>query len=372
MGQGAGATLDPAAQITFGQNLTVNALATDNAGNVYVADGLSKSVLKYAQGANGIAAGTSAAFSSLGTFTNPSAVAVDSIGNVYVADATTGLITQVSPSGSSKTLGTGFTSPQGLAVDSLNNLYVSDTSAKTITEIGSNFVASHVIANSNLASPAGLAVDANLNVYVADADASSVYKYSSPGFVRSTVTSAASAPKSVAVDAAGNVLVADSASGDILAVPASTNSGVFTVASGLAANSLALDSVGNIYTASASGQILDLERTQGLTVFSRVNNAPVSVNLLSTGNTGAALALTDPDQTNFALTLTASTDCTQSTTINVIPGGTCQFTSLFTPTSDSNFSNTATFSGNVANPALARRLHSRSCKAGTTRHFRSR
>ena len=352
-GQGAGATLDPAAQITFGQNLSVNALAADYAGNVYVADGASKSVLKFSAGAGGVSGGAAATFSTLGTFTNPSALAIDSIGNVYVADATTGLITQISPAGTTQTLGTGFTSPQGLAVDSLNNLYVSDASAKTITQVGSNFVASHVIANSGLSSPAGLAVDSGLNVYVADPAASSVYKYSSATFTRSTLTSAATAPRSVAVDAAGNVLVADSASADILAVPASSNSGVFSIASGLAANTLALDSIGNVYTASASNQVLALQRTQGLTSFSRVNNAPVIVNLLSTGNAGATLSLTDPDQTNFALTFAPSADCAQSGTINVVPGGACQFTSQFTPSSTTSFSNTATLTGNVANAALA-------------------
>jgi polygalacturonase/sugar lactone lactonase YvrE len=352
-GQGAGATLDPAAQFAFGQNLSINAIATDNAGNVYVADATSKSVLKFSPGAGGIGAGVSAPYSTLGTFTNPTALAVDSLGNVYVADATTGLITQISPAGASKTLGTGFTSPQGLAVDTLNNLYVSDATAKTITQVGSNFFATRVIANTNLASPAGLAVDGKMNVYVADSSANSVFKYTSPGYTQSIVTSAASAPRSVAVDAAGNVLVGDSASGAILAVPASTNSGIFTAASGLPANTIALDSIGNLYTASSSNQALELERTQGLTAFSRINNAPVTVNLLSTGSVSASLSLTDADQTNFGLSLASSTDCSQSTTISVVPGGACQFTSQFTPTSNTTFSNTATFTGNAANAALA-------------------
>ena len=157
----------------------------------------------------------------------------------------------------------------------------------------------------------------------------------------------------MAVDAAGNVLVADSASADILAVPASSNSEVFSIASGLGANTIALDSIGNVYTASVSNQILALQRTQGLTSFSRVNNAPVIVNQLSTGNAGATLSLTDPDQTNFALTFTPSADCAQSGTINVIPGGACQFTSQFTPSSATSFSNTSTFASNAANAALA-------------------
>jgi sugar lactone lactonase YvrE len=352
-GQGAGATVDPATQLTFGTNLTVNAMATDNSANVYVADGTSKSVLEFAPGTTGIGAGVSAAFKTLGTFNNPSAVAVDSIGDVYVADASTGLVTQISPSGTSKALTTGFTSPMGLVVDALNNLYVSDASAKSITEVGSNFSATRVIANTGLVSPAGLAIDANANVYVTDPAASAVYLYNAQSNTRTIATTAAVAPRSVAVDAAGNLLIADSASGSILAVPSNSASATFTVASNLKANTVALDSVGNLYTASAGGQVLELERTQGLTTFSRANNAPIVVNLLSTGNVAASLSATDPDQTNFSLTLTPSTNCAMTTTISIVIGGTCQFTSQFAPGSATNFFNTVTLSGNAANAALA-------------------
>ena len=196
-GVGAGATLDPARQLTFGQNLAVNALATDNAGNIYVADGNSKSVLKFA--ASAIGSGTSAPSTTLGTFTNPSALAVDSIGNVFVADAATGEITQLPPTGTPKTLPVAFTSPQGLAIDSLNNLYVSDASAKTITEIGSNQLASRVIASTGLSTPTGIAVDTNANIFVADPTAATVYRFDAQSQARTTATSAVAAPTAIAV-----------------------------------------------------------------------------------------------------------------------------------------------------------------------------
>ncbi|RSL18524.1 Ig-like domain-containing protein [Edaphobacter aggregans] len=350
-GVGAGATLDPARQLTFGQNLTVNALATDNAGNVYVADAISRSVLKFAPGA--AAAGASAPFSTLGSFTNPSALAVDSAGNVFVADATTGEITQLPPSGTPKTLPIAFTSPQSLAVDSLNNLYVSDATAKTITEIGSNQIASRVIANTGLAKPTGVAVDTNANIFVADPTASAVYRFDAQSLARTTASSAVAAPTAVAVDAAGNLLLTDSSTTNIIAVPASPSSAPFTVAPVASVSALALDSIGNLYAASPANQILALERTQALTAFTSTSAPPITVNLLSTGNAAASLALKDPDQTNFALTQTATTDCAIASPISIAAGGACQFNSQFTPASFLNFTNTATFSGNAANANLA-------------------
>jgi polygalacturonase/sugar lactone lactonase YvrE len=351
IGQGAGATLDPASKLSFGNNVMVNAVATDNAGNVYVADGASGSVKKYAAGA--ASAGTTAAFTSLGTFTNPSAVAVDSMGNVFVADGTVGSITQITPAGTTTKLLMGFTTPQGLAVDSLNNLYVTDSTAQTVTEIGSNQLGSRVIANANLLGPAGVAVDANLNVFVADPAASAVYRYDSQSLARTTATSASAVPRAVAVDAAGNLLVGDPSVSSILAVPASSHSAVFTVATGIPASVVALDSAGDIYTASAGSQVLELVRTQALTAFSGTGTSPITVNVLSTGNMPASLTLSDPDQTNFSLVLNPSTDCTGSTTASVVAGGTCQFTSSFTPASYGTLTNTATFSGNAANASLA-------------------
>jgi polygalacturonase/sugar lactone lactonase YvrE len=353
-GQGAGATLDPANQITFGTNVSPNALAVDSFGNVFVADAVSKSVLKFASGVTGTGGGASAKSTVLQSFMNPSALAFDSLGNLYVADASTGFITQISPAGTSKTLATIFSAPDGLAIDALNNLYVADATAKTVTEIGSNQIGSRTIASGGLTSPAGLAVDANANVFVADSGAAAVVRIDAQSLVRTTASTAATAPYAVAVDAAGNLLIADSSSNQIVAVPSSARSTSFQIASGLPANALAVDSAGNVYTPSANNEVLELQRTQSVSTYNGTGSSPSTVSLLSTGNVAASLSLTDPDQTNFALSLGTSANCTGSVSaITVVPGGTCQFTSSFAPTARQNFTNTATFAGNAANALLA-------------------
>jgi len=352
-GQGAGATLDPANQITFGTNVSPNALAVDSLGNVLVADAVSNSVLKFAAGASGTGGGASAVSTMVQSFTNPSALAFDSLGNLYVADASTGFITQISPSGTSKTLGAIFSAPDGLAVDALNNLYVADATAKMVTEIGSNQIGSRTIASAGLTSPAGIAVDGNSNVFVADSGAGAVVRIDGQSLARTTASTVAAAPHAVAVDAAGNLLIADSSSNQVFAVPSVGGSTPFAIASGLPATSLAVDSAGNVYTASTANEVLELQRTESVSTYNGTGTSPTTVSLLSTGNVAASLSLTDPDQTNFALSLTTSANCTGSVSaITVVPGGTCQFTSSFAPTARQNFTNTATFAGNAANALL--------------------
>jgi polygalacturonase/sugar lactone lactonase YvrE len=351
-GTGAGATLDPANQVVFGQSISPNALAVDNAGNVYVADSISKSVLKYTKSAT--TNGTSAVGTVLQSFMNPTAIAADTLGDVFVADAATGLISEITATGNTKTLATIFGSPDGLAVDSLNNLYVSDSSAKTVTEIGSNLLAVRTIANTVLKGPAGLAVDGSGNVFVADPSAGTVYRYDAATLSRTTASTAATSPEAVAVDAAGNLLIADAGSNQILAVPANAANAPFSVASAIPGNALALDSAGNVYTASGTDQVLELQRTLGTATYNGVGAAPSTFSLLSTGNAAANLSLTDPDTTNFALSVATNATCTGTlSALAVAPGGACTFTSSFAPTSRLNYTNAAIFAGNAGNASLA-------------------
>ncbi len=367
VGTGGGAALDPGNQIFFGQSVSPNAIATDNAGNVYVADSISKKVLKYAESAT--TAGTSAVGTVLQSFTNPAAIAVDSNGDVFVADATTGFITEITAAGVTKTLSTLFTTPDGLAVDSLNNLYVSDAGAKSVTKIGSNLLAVRIIGSSattplGLKAPAGLAVDANGNVFVSDTGAiirldATAISATPAGNVNlaaiTSVTTPATNPTAVAVDAADNLLIADAGSNQILAVTSATPAAVVTVATTVPGNSIALDSIGNVYTNSGFNQVLELQRT-AVTSSSTGFGAPSnSFSLISTGNAAASLALTDPDTTDFKLALATPlpTSCTGTiaTTLVVAAGGICNLTSSFTPAVDQNFSNTISFAG-VANGPL--------------------
>jgi hypothetical protein len=142
-------------------------VATDSAGNVYVADTYNSTIRKITSagvvttlagtaGMTGSNDGTGAA----ARFNYPTGVTVDVTGNVYVADTRNDIIRKITPAGAVTTLagmagmngssdGTGaaarFDSPSGVAVDSAGNLYVADTNNSTIRKITSAGVVTTVV-----------------------------------------------------------------------------------------------------------------------------------------------------------------------------------------------------------------------------------
>lgn len=142
-------------------------LATDSAGNIYVADSSYRdwtgswvlgntirkitpagvvSTLAGTVGTIGGTDGTGAA----ARFSSPEGVATDSAGNVYVADSANNTIRKITPAGVVTTLGgtagmTGstdgvgaaarFSFPEGVAADGAGNLYVADTGNDLIRKI---------------------------------------------------------------------------------------------------------------------------------------------------------------------------------------------------------------------------------------------
>ncbi len=345
---GAGSTLDPATQISFGTGLQVAGLATDNAGNVYVADLASKSLLRYAKTA--LTQGTAATATTLATLTAPAAVAVDARGYAYVADSSTGHITHVSPSGATSMLAASFKSPAGLAVDTNENLYVADSAAQTVTAVNLITGATQVLAVGTLQSPTGLALDPAGNLLVSDPSAGVVYRYNLSTGASTTVATPASKPAALAVDAAGNLLVDDSAAID--AVPASANSTAYTVAS-LTPAALAIDAAGNLYTGS-NGGVVELVRTQGALQFTPSSTA-MGFNILSSGNQALTLSsLTQTDSTDYAVSVTASADCTLLGTLPsaIAAGGACVGSASYTATASAT-SDVVTLNGNLSNAALS-------------------
>jgi sugar lactone lactonase YvrE len=350
LGLGAGTTLDPAMQTSFGTGLQVAGVATDTAGNVYVADTNSKKLLRFAPSA--LTQGASAASTTLATLTAPGPVAVDARGFVYVGDTSTGLITQISPSGTTSTLTLKLTTPAGLAVDALNNLYVSDSSAHVVYQLDPITGAAHSLATGTLVAPAGLAIDPSGNLLIADPGAAAIYRFNQQSGITTAVSSTAVKPSAVVTDAAGNLLVADTA--DILAVPASSHSSSFTAAV-LAPSALAIDSAGNLYTGSG-GSVFKLTRTQGRVQFAAASSTPTTVNLLDSGNQALQLSsISQTDTADYSLAGTASTDCTLTGTLPtaLAIGGVCALKASYTPTTYLSTTDTATFNGNFANAALS-------------------
>jgi len=129
-------------------------IATDDAGNVYVADTYNHTIRKITPaGIVSTLAGTAKSAGSAdgigaeARFNTPNGVSTDSAGNVYVADTRNHTIRKINPAGAVSTLagtagspgsadGLGaearFSSPRSVATDSAGNLYVADTGNSTV------------------------------------------------------------------------------------------------------------------------------------------------------------------------------------------------------------------------------------------------
>jgi NHL repeat len=180
-------------------------VATDIAGNVFVADYFNHTIRKItaagvvttlagSAGFNGGADGTGSA----ARFNYPAEVATDSGGNVYVADEYNQTIRIITPEGVVTTLagsagfngsadGTGsavrFSNPEGVATDSGGSVYVTDKGTNTIRKItpagvvttigGSPYFYGGEDGTGSAArfnAPTGVAADSAGNIYVADRD----------------------------------------------------------------------------------------------------------------------------------------------------------------------------------------------------------
>jgi sugar lactone lactonase YvrE len=240
-------------------------LATDSAGNIYVADTGNDTIREITpQGAVTTFAGEpqvpGSNDSATGTahFNQPSGVAVDASGNVYVADSGNGTIRAITPDGTVTTLAgtpgifgnfdaTGplaqFDGLASLTIDSAGNLYAVDAgncNVRTITTGATPGVVTTVAGptgaegvcgytdgpgtSARFSSPLGIAIDGEGNLYIADENNQVVRAISPQGVVttfagtqgvRGSADGTGSAasfhsPTGTAVDGNGNVYVADS------------------------------------------------------------------------------------------------------------------------------------------------------------------
>jgi streptogramin lyase len=328
-------------------------VATDSAGNVYVADQGNNTIRKITPAAvvstlagtagfSGSTDGTGAAAS----FNFPIGVATDSAGNVYVADAFNNTIRKITPAGvvttlagaasvSGSTDGTGaaasFKFPIRVATDSAGNLYVADYGNSTIRKItpagvvstlaGTAGVTGSTDATGAAASfngPSGVATDSAGNVYVAEEQNHTIRKITPAGVVTTLAGTAGvtgsidatgaaasfNSPSGVAIDSAGNVYVGDSANYTIRKI---TPAGVVTTLAGMAGvrgsndgtgaaasfsspQGVATDSAGNVYVSDRSGPTI--RKVTGAGVVSTLAGTAGVVG--STDGTGAAASFNAP------------------------------------------------------------------------------
>jgi uncharacterized protein (TIGR03437 family) len=307
---GGGSSLGDNGPATSAQLYDPNGVATDPAGNLYIADSRNHRIRKVANGVITTVAGNGMlGFSGdNGPATNaqlnyPAAVAVDSAGNLYIVDSDNGRIRKVSngvivtvagggssPGDNGPATSAQLNLPAGIAVDSAGNLYIADPDNQRVRKV-SNGVISTVAGNgtwgfsgdngpatsAQLYQPVGIAVDSAGNLFVVDSFNHRIRKVSNgvittvagngtPGLSGDNGPATNAQlwyPQAVAVDPAGNLYIAESGNNRIRKV----SNGVITTVAGIgmwgfsgdngpatsarfnAPGGLAVDSAGNVYVA---------------------------------------------------------------------------------------------------------------------------
>jgi predicted outer membrane repeat protein len=312
-------------------------VATDGAGNVYVADNAASRVSKIPLGCT-----TASCVTTLGGgFQNPTAVAVDGAGNVYVADGGNHAVKKVAAGCTSSscvtTLGSGFTTPNGVAVDGAGNVYVTDGNGNTLTEIAAGCTSSFCLTTlgGGFHNPSGAAVDAAGDVYVADAGNNALKVVPTGCMSSSCVTTLGGGfytPANPAVDSAGNVYVADQNNSAVKQVPPGCTSSSCVVTLGRNFShptGVALDGAGNIYVADyANAAVKEIVQASAPTVtFTTATNdgstdttdGTQTVTLGNVGNAPLVFAIPGTGKnpsisTGFTLTTTGAAVCPSLTT----------------------------------------------------------
>ena len=255
-------------------------VATDKAGNLYIAEYANNRIRMVAAGTGIIStiAGTGpTGYSGDGgpatkaTFTYPTGVAVDSSGNVYVADSANCAIRKINTSGIITTVAGGqggfggdggpatkaqLSGPQGVTVDASGNLYIADNGNERIRYVNASGIITTIAGTgavgfsgdgspatgATLDEPVAVAVDAGGAVYVADMANNRIRRFVAGGNMGTFAGTAVSAgdggpstqarldnPLSVAVDQSGNLYIADPSANRVRKV---TPSGTITTLAG--------------------------------------------------------------------------------------------------------------------------------------------
>ncbi len=247
---------------------TVQGVALDAAGDVYISDETHNRIVK-------VTAGGVSSVVTVGTpggvgLNQPYGVTLDAAGNLYITDSQNARVVKVTPAGVVSVVnvgtpgGVGMYLPQATTVDSAGNLYITDSGRSRVLKVtptgAVNIVAIGTPGGVAISTTTGgVAVDSAGDLYLGDYGNNRVLKVTAAG-VSSVVNfgtpggKALSGPNDVKIDAAGDLYVADFGNNRIVEMSASGVSGVLSFGNpgGTALNGpavLALQGVGNFYIA---------------------------------------------------------------------------------------------------------------------------
>ncbi len=253
-------------------------LKTDAAGSIYVADGFNNRIRKIVPvttrataaatlAGDGTAGNTNGPIA-IARFSNPRGIATDAAGNIYVADAGNNLIRKITPAGTVSTVaGNGnrglvngaaanaeFSFPTDLVVDAVGNIYVMDGNNSCVRKITPQGMVS-TLGNAVFPYPQSVTVDADGNLYIADTDSHVIRKMTAAGVISIIAgsnrgytdgagnTATFSNPEGITIDAAGNLYVSDVGNAAIRKITQSVN-GTVTVSTIAGGSRGAVDGLG--------------------------------------------------------------------------------------------------------------------------------
>jgi hypothetical protein len=160
---------------TFAIGIQPNDLAFNNAGNLFVLDGVTNSVLKYTP--NGVKTTFAGPLSSA-----PLALAFGPTGDLYVT-LNNGSVLKITANGTVANFASGLNQPFGIAVDAAGNVYVSDIAANTVFKFNSAGTAVSFPAGVGINQPNSLTFDRFGNLYVYENGAQQLIKITPAGNV---------------------------------------------------------------------------------------------------------------------------------------------------------------------------------------------
>ena len=249
-------------------NFFVSALALDVAGNVYVNSVGSLEMIP----AGG---GTAVAIATPGLYTI-NGLAFDKSGNLYLADNNNGTITEITNPGQANsiqtTLVSGLANAGGVAVDGAGNIYATEINGNHQVykyTVAGGVVTSTTVIGTGFSAPTGIAVDNTGNLFIADSFQTSIMEIPAsntqyPVDISSmlSIGSAFNQPHGVAVDNGGNVFVANYSTNGLNRVDVN---GTITTLSGTVHDlyATAVDASGNIYYTDTNGETVDKATLNG-------------------------------------------------------------------------------------------------------------
>ncbi|MBX3164698.1 MAG: T9SS type A sorting domain-containing protein [Bacteroidetes bacterium] len=288
---------------TAAQIMMPAAVATDTAGNLYIADAADSRIRKVTASTGIITTitgngtygyGGDGGLATAAVINIPTGIACDVAGNIYFADCANNRVRKISTSGTITTVaGTGTNGyggdsglataaqlafPNRVAVDAAGNLYICEGATRirkvdAITGIISTIAGSLTTGysvnggysvNALLNQPSGMAVDAIGNLYLADMDNHRIRVITPYGIIATIAGTGASGwsgnngfptlaalqhPADVAVDATGRVFIADQ-SNDVIRSFCNTGTVVISASPVCAGNTVTLTATASNSTAS--------------------------------------------------------------------------------------------------------------------------